>query len=46
MAKNIGVAALAENAITPLVGDMGYEIWDVEYVRVGAEQYLRVTIDK
>ncbi len=46
MAKNIGVAALAENAITPLVGDMGYEIWDVEYVREGAEQYLRVTIDK
>lgn len=46
MAKNIGVAALAENAITPLVNDMGYSVWDVEYVREGAEQYLRVTIDK
>ncbi|MBR6050627.1 MAG: ribosome maturation factor RimP [Clostridia bacterium] len=46
MAKNIGVAALAENVITPLVNDKGYEIWDVEYVREGAEQYLRVTIDK
>lgn len=46
MAKNIGVAALAEKAIAPLVGEMGYEIWDVEYVREGAEQYLRVTIDK
>ena len=46
MAKNIGVAALAEKAIAPLVNEMGYDIWDVEYVREGAEQYLRVTIDK
>lgn len=46
MAKNIGIAAAAEKAITPLVNEMGYQIWDVEYVREGAEQYLRVTIDK
>jgi len=46
MAKNIGIAALAEKAITPLVSEMGYRVWDVEYVREGAEQYLRVTIDK
>lgn len=46
MAKNIGIAAAAEKAITPLVSEMGYRIWDVEYVREGAEQYLRVTIDK
>lgn len=46
MAKNIGIAAAAEKAITPLVNEMGYLVWDVEYVREGAEQYLRVTIDK
>lgn len=45
MAKNTGVASLAENAITPMVNEMGYAVWDVEYVREGAEMYLRVTID-
>lgn len=45
MAKNIGIAALAEKAIEPLVHEMGYRLWDVEYVREGAEQYLRVTLD-
>lgn len=46
MAKNIGVAASAEIEITPLAEELGYGIWDVEYVREGAEQYLRVTICK
>ncbi|MCQ2771168.1 MAG: ribosome maturation factor RimP [Clostridia bacterium] len=45
MAKNIGVADLAEKAILETVQNLGYEIWDVEYVKEGAEQYLRVTID-
>ncbi len=45
MAKNTGVAAMAERAITPTVNELGYTLWDVEYVREGAEQYLRVTID-
>lgn len=46
MAKNIGVAASAEIEITPIAEELGYGIWDVEYVREGAEQYLRVTICK
>jgi len=45
MAKNTGVAAMAERAIAPTVNELGYTLWDVEYVREGAEQYLRVTID-
>ena len=45
MAKNTGIAAQAERDITPIVSELGYEVWDVEYVREGAEQYLRVTID-
>ena len=29
----------------PLAEQMGYSIWDVEYVREGADYYLRITID-
>ena len=46
MPKNMSVAALAYSDIKDTVSEMGYVIWDVEYVREGAEQYLRVTIDK
>lgn len=42
--KNI--AATVEELITPIVVDeMGYDIWDVEYVKEGASWYLRITID-
>ncbi len=36
------VTALA----VPLATQMGYSVWDVEYVREGADYYLRITIDK
>lgn len=45
MAKNIGIASMAEKDILPTVESLGYKLWDVEYVREGAEMYLRVTID-
>ena len=35
------VSALA----IPLAEQLGYSIWDVEYVREGADYYLRITID-
>ncbi|MBE6538546.1 MAG: ribosome maturation factor RimP [Ruminococcaceae bacterium] len=35
------VRAIAE----PLAESLGYFIWDVEYVREGAQWYLRITID-
>ena len=38
-------AALVEELITPVVNEMGYDIWDVEYVKEGASWYLRITID-
>lgn len=46
MAKSLGIAAQAEQTVLPIINEMGYGIWDVEYVREGAEQYLRITIDK
>ena len=30
----------------PIVESFGCSLWDVEYVREGAERYLRVFIDK
>ena len=42
--KNI--ASTVEELISPVVVDeMGYDIWDVEYVKEGASWYLRRTID-
>lgn len=30
----------------PIVEELGYELWDLEYVREGSERYLRIYIDK
>ena len=29
----------------PLAEELGYVLWDVEYVKVGSDMYLRLTID-
>lgn len=42
-AKNI--AAEVEGFLTPVIESLGYEVWDVEYVKEGSEWYLRITID-
>ena len=42
--KNI-VAAVRQ-LITPIVQGLGYDLWDVEYVKEGSVYYLRITIDK
>ncbi|MBQ8399677.1 MAG: ribosome maturation factor RimP [Clostridia bacterium] len=41
--KNI--AEYVCRAITPGVSALGYDIWDVEYVKEGSEWYLRITVD-
>ena len=41
--KNI--AGNVWDLIEPVADELGYEIWNVEYVREGADMYLRVTID-
>jgi ribosome maturation factor RimP len=35
-----------EEFILPIVERMGFELWDVEYVKEGKEHYLRAYIDK
>ena len=41
--KNI--AQQVQSLIQPTVNDLGYSLWDVEYVKEGASYYLRITID-
>lgn len=44
MAKNI--AATVRELITPTAEQLGYKLWDVEFLREGANNILRITIDK
>ena len=47
MKKNGGsVAATVKVLAEPIAQELGYELWDVEYVKEGAEYYLRITIDR
>ena len=45
MAKTANIAERVEALITPVVTELGYRIWDVEYVKERAEWYLRITLD-
>lgn len=46
MAKRSGnIAGMVYEAISPEIQSLGYDIWDVEYVKEGSEWYLRITID-
>ena len=45
MAKGANIAERVEDLIAPSVSALGYRIWDVEYVKEGAEWYLRIFID-
>ena len=43
-AKNI--AGVVTELLSPVIEDeLGYILWDVEYVKEGSEYYLRITID-
>ena len=47
MAKsNTGIAARIRPALEPVVENLGYHIWDIVYVKEGADFYLRITIDR
>ncbi len=41
--KNI--VSEVSKALTPVINDLGYEVWDIEYVKEGADYFLRFTID-
>ena len=40
-----GIAERVREIITPTADELGYYLWDVEYVKEGADYILRVTID-
>lgn len=42
--KNI--AGTVRDLLEPIADELGYMLWDVEYVKEGAEMVLRITIDK
>lgn len=43
MKKN--VVSVVREIAEPLAEELGYFVWDVEYVKEGSEMYLRITID-
>ena len=44
--KKKNTAHVVKELAEPIVKDLGYMLWDVEYVKEGAEMVLRITIDK
>ena len=39
------VVSVVSEALTPVIEGLGYEVWDIEYVKECAEYFLRFTID-
>ena len=39
------VASVVRELVTPVADEMSYYLWDVEFVKEGADKYLRITID-
>ena len=39
------VAAIVKALAEPVAQELGYELWDVEFVKEGADYFLRITID-
>ena len=32
-------------AVSPIIAELGYDIWDITYTKVGADYHLEITID-
>ena len=46
MSKHTDYEKRTEELITPILDELGFELYDVEYVKEGADYYLRAYIDK
>ena len=46
MSKREGIESRTENILLPILDSLGFELWDVEYVKEGPDYYLRAYIDK
>ena len=31
--------------VTPIITELGYDVWDITYQKVGADYHLEITID-
>lgn len=45
MKNGKNIAQTVQEFLLPVVNQLGYYLWDVEYVKEGSEWYLRITID-
>lgn len=45
MAKNQTIVEKVENIIGTKIAELGYLLWNTEFVKEGSEYYLRITID-
>ena len=45
MANAKSVVSTVTQGILPVANELGYTLWDVEYVKEGAKRILRITID-
>lgn len=45
MAKNPSVSERVAELASPIAEELGYFLWDVEYVKEGGRKILRITID-
>ena len=46
MSKRDDIEKKTEDLLMPILDEFNFELWDVEYVKEGAEYYLRAYIDK
>ena len=46
MSKREEIEKKTEDLLNPILNEFGFDLWDVEYVKEGAEYYLRAYIDK
>lgn len=46
MKKNSGgIVATVRELAEPIAAELGFDVWDVEYVKEGSDYFLRITID-
>ncbi len=46
MSKKEDIVSRTEKLLEPILDDLGFDLWDVEYVKEGQDMFLRVAIDK
>jgi len=44
--SNSNIEIKTETLLEPIINDLGYSLYDVQFVKEGKDYYLRVTIDK